>query len=377
MTEQRIAFVLPNISGGGAARVAAILCGEWIKVGHEVHLVTYEEPGAVAVYPLDRRIIRHQIGLSVSPSGLGGFVINNARRVFRLRRTLRLIQPTAVVAFLAETSMCAIVAGRGLRIPVLISERTHPAHHMTSRIKMALRHRLYPLATRLCVQTQDIEAWFKTHIGIDASVIPNPVYFPNNESFGAERRSRSSRRRAVSLGRLEPVKGHDVLIDAFAMIATEVPEWDIVIYGEGPCRKALEDQIGRLGLDQRVILAGTTRAPQEVLSASDLYVHPALYEGFPNAVLEALAAGLCVVATDCAGATSDILKNGKYGFLVPSSRDARALADAMRRTMQDEILRLQYATKARDAVRIYEPATIAACWINEIKKYHHNTSTPI
>jgi glycosyltransferase involved in cell wall biosynthesis len=363
MTHLRIAFVLPDVSGGGAARVACILCEEWVKAGHEVHLITYEEPGTAPVYPLDRRVVQHQIGLSVSPRGLFGFASNNARRIWRVRKVLRHIRPDAVIAFLAEANMAAVLGGWGLGAPVLISERNHPAYYEVSSLNGLLRRWIYPLATRLCVQTEDIRDWFWCNLHIESSVIANPVSMPSEEDLRrAAGMPASGRRRALSLGRLEPQKGYDMLVEAFALIANQVPEWDVVIRGEGGERAALERQIAQAGLERRILLPGVTASPMQELLAVDLYLHPARFEGFPNAVLEALAAGLCVVATDCPGATGEILWGGENGILVPPD-EVEALALSMRRAMQDEDCRAHYADRARAAVSIYAPEAIAAKWI--------------
>lgn len=368
MTPQRLVFIIPDLSGGGAARVACILCGEWIRAGHEVHLVTYEEPGTASFYPLDVGVIRHQIGWSVSPHGLIGFACNNAGRVLSVWRVLRQISPTAVLAFLAEANMAAVLAGRSLGLPVIVSERNHPARHRVSRLNGALRRRIYPLATRLCVQTEDIRDWFRENLHINCSVIPNPVAMPAvDHPARKDCTGDGARRRAVSLGRLEPQKGFDLLLQAFALIASKVPEWDVVIHGEGGEREALEHSARALGLANRVFFPGVSTAPMEELRASDLYVHPARFEGFPNALLEALSAGLCVVATDCPGATREILQGGEYGILTPDG-DTRALADALSQAMRDQALRTRYASKAGDAVRKFAPSTIAALWIREVEE---------
>lgn len=361
---ERLVFVLPNVQGGGAARVAAILCGEWARSGFEVHLVTFEEPGTKAHYPLNERVIRHQVGLSISPRTGTGFVTNNAARVWRVRKLLRLLRPTAVVSFLLEANSVAVMAGLGLDIPVLISERNHPAHDLLRGARELLRHLIYARAARLSVQTEDIRAWFSDNLGIAAVVIPNPV-IPS--SLGIAERGLGARRTAVSLGRLEPQKGHDRLIEAFSMIVDRVPEWDLVIYGQGTLRGELQLQIQNLGLEDRVLLAGETQTPAEVLNRSDLYVHPARYEGAPNAVLEAMSEGLCVVAVDCPGAVAEILQGGEVGVLVPDGNNT-ALGSAMLEAMQDAELRVEYGNKARDAIRRYTPAIIAARWLEEVEE---------
>lgn len=366
--QQRIAFLLPDVSGGGAARVACILCGEWIRAGHEVHLVTYEEPGTVSFYPLDPRVVRHQIGLGVSPRGLFGFAGNNARRVLRVRKALRRIRPSGVVAFLDQANMAAVLGGWGLGVPVIISERSNPASYEVPMLAALLRRWIYPRATRLCVQTEDVRKWFRRNLLIDSSVIANPVSMPSQEDLNAAVEAvPGTRRRALSLGRLEPEKGYDMLVAAFALIADEVRDWDIVIRGEGSGRAMLERQVARAGLEQRILLPGVTVSPMQELLAADLYLHSARYEGFPNAVLEALAAGRCVVATDCPGATGEILRGGESGILVPPD-DVDAFAQAMLRAMRDESILSHYANKARDAVGIYVPEAIAAKWIDEIER---------
>ncbi len=360
---ERLVFILPNVLGGGAARVAAILCNEWAGSGFEVHLLTFEEPGTEAVYGIAEAVVRHQVGLSISPKGAVGFVRNNAARVWCVRRLLSHIRPTAVVSFLLEANTVAVVAALGLGIPVLIGERNHPAHDRLTGVRKVLRRVIYPAATRLCVQTEDIRTWFANHLSMDAAVIPNPVM----PSVLENRRLQGGRRTAVSLGRLEPQKGHDRLVEAFATIADEVPEWDIVIYGEGKLRDTLQQQIQGAGLEGRVYLAGETRSPADVLRSSDLYLHPARYEGSPNAVLEAMSQGLCVVATDCPGATGEILERGEAGLLVPDGSNV-ALSSAMLMAMQDADLRTTYGARARKAVQVYAPNTVAARWVFEIEK---------
>ena len=357
--------MLPNLSGGGAARVASILCGEWIKAGHEVHLVTYEELDTASVYPLDDRIVRHQIGASVSPRGLLGFAGNNARRVFRLHRVFRCVRPTAIISFLDEANICTVLAGTTLGVPVLISERSHPALHLSAPLRMAARKLIYPRASLLCVQTRDVQNWYASNLNIKACVIANPAQ--PAETRGSLGRAPRERRYALSLGRLEEEKGFDRLIDAFATIAAEVPDWDIVIHGEGSLRHELEQRIEQYGLQERIRLPGHTDAPLDALAAADLYLHTAKYDGFPNAILEALAADLCVIATDSPGGTREILQDGRYGILV-STDDTPALAEAMHHVMNDEDLRKDYADKARNAVDIYAPRAIAARWIDEIDR---------
>lgn len=363
---QRLAFVISNMVSGGAARVASILCAEWVASGHEVHLITYEDPGTPAIYPIDSRVVRHQIGLSVSTENAIGFVSNNAARIVRLRRALKKIEPTAVISFLLNANITAVLASRGLGVPVLISDRNHPGHDKISALRGRIRKLIYPHADRLCVQTENIRSWYDQNMQLDATVIPNPAL--RTELVPAPRQTRefTGRRRATTLGRLEPQKGFDRLIDAFALIHADVPDWEIAIFGAGEQRAALERQIASHKLEERIRLMGTTLEPMAELAASDLYVHSARYEGYPNAVLEALAAGLCVVATDCPGATGEILAGGEYGILVPDN-DTDALAAGMKQAMTDSTVRANFAQRAPMALAKIAPGDVAERWLREIE----------
>ena len=177
----------------------------------------------------------------------------------------------------------------------------------------------------------------------------------------------SGRLRAISVGRLAPQKGFDRLIDAFARIQTDVADWDLVIVGEGALRAQLQEQIATHGLMHRISLPGATQQVDYELSRSQLYVHAARFEGFPNAIVEALHSGLCVIAMNSPGATGELLGGGQYGMLVPEG-DVGALGAMMRGAMLDDGLRTRYALKAREALKTLSPNIIAARWIEEIER---------
>lgn len=361
----RIAFVIPNLTGGGAARVASILCSEWRKMSNEVHLITFDAPQTGEAYEIDSDIFRHRIGFSKSPVSPVGFAANNFARTVALRDAIKRCRPDVVVSFLVEANVSTVVATIGLRVPVLISERSHPAHYKISWLKSMMRTFAYRRATRLIVQTEDIRNWISKNLAINSIVIPNPVpaQQPRTSKVAVERK----RRRVVALGRLAPEKGFDRLINAFSMIAEDNADWDLVIFGEGGGRKPLETLIQEHGLTRRVHLPGTVKNVREELRHSDIYVHATLYEGYPNALIEALAEGLCVLATDGPNGAKEILQNGRFGMLVPDS-GANELAIGLNRAINDKTLREGFACRAQEAVDHLEPSKIAMVWFSEIAK---------
>jgi glycosyltransferase involved in cell wall biosynthesis len=136
----------------------------------------------------------------------------------------------------------------------------------------------------------------------------------------------------VTAGRLAPEKAQHVLIDAFAQLRAQGTDARLVILGEGPERERLTRRIAEKGLEAHVRLPGWADNPYAWMSRSALCVLPSEFEGLPNTLIEAMACGCPVVATDCPGGTREILDNGRYGSLVPVG-DAAALANAMARTL--------------------------------------------
>jgi glycosyltransferase involved in cell wall biosynthesis len=146
------------------------------------------------------------------------------------------------------------------------------------------------------------------------------------------------------VARLDEQKGHRYLLEA----AVEIPEAVFVLVGDGPERAALEKQVHQLKLEDRVLFFGFRNDIQNWLSACDLFVLPSLYEGLPIAVLEAMAAGKPVIATDIPG-NREAVVDGLTGCLV-APQDPRSLAVAIRSLLADSALRKRMGQAGREIV---------------------------
>lgn len=154
--------------------------------------------------------------------------------------------------------------------------------------------------------------------------------------------------RIATVGRLDPVKGLEYFLNAAALVAPQARDARFVITGDGPMRSALEQQARALGLTERVSFTGYREDVAAMLPCFDLFVHPSLSEGLANALLEAMAAGLPVVATDI-GANAEAVQHRSSALLVPPA-DAHALADAIMELYRNRALAADLGRAARARV---------------------------
>jgi len=356
----KIAIAMAATWTGGIERVVVTLANRWADSGHVVRIVTLEHPGERPAFVLDDRVALEQLGLLQDSDSFYQAFQNNLGRVFALRRRLQHFTPDIVLAQGTVLSILTILAGIGQHWPTVATEQVHPAHDLLSRSWRSLRRIAYPFADALVVQTDDIAKWVETSWRLSAEVMPNPVDVARfSVALPPEQRDR---RQLIAVGRLARQKGYDLLINAFARCARLNPAWDLVIYGDGPERAALETMIGSLGLSGRIILAGNTTTIEQAYAQADLLVHAARYEGYPNVIQEALAAGKPIIATDCPGATRQLLGDGKYGVLVPNE-DVGALEVALRNLMTDDARRASLAHSARSAILTFEANHVAKRWV--------------
>ncbi|HLC17196.1 MAG TPA: glycosyltransferase family 4 protein [Thermodesulfovibrionia bacterium] len=354
----RLSLIISSLLGGGAERILSTMANYWADKGWQITLMTLVDEHEAQCYKLDPAVNCHAVGIASSgPNPM--FRFSNVQRVLRLRHAICQSHPHGVISFLDTVNVLTLITTVGLPFPVIVSERTNPEKYPIGLIWKLLRLMTYPRAARIVVQTERVQACFPGFIRKGISVIPNPIVVPPSDPHDVEKRS--TNHRLIAMGRLVRLKGFDILLQAFARIKAKYPDWSLTILGEGVLRPELESMRDALGLAGSVQLPGRVENPYDHLKEADIFILPSRFEGFPNALCEAMACGLPVIAADCLSGPREITGNGSCGILFPPD-NVDALASAMDSLMADINKRKALAQLSLTAAASFHIDTIMAMW---------------
>jgi glycosyltransferase involved in cell wall biosynthesis len=361
----KLVIFINSLAGGGAERAAATLANHWARKQWDVTIVTLA-PQSLDFYPLEPTVRRIALDLAGDSAHVLDALVLNGRRIRALRRTIRQLRPKVVLSLMSTSNVLLAFATLGMSgVYTVGAEHCYPPNFPLGRIWQALRSRMYGRLAAVVALTQECAAWIRAHSSARrVPVIPNAACWPlpvNLPRIVPDAVCSPQRKVLLAVGRLSPEKNFDMLVDVFARLASRHPDWDLVILGEGPERRMLELRIRDAALVTRVLMPGIAGNVGEWHARADLYVMTSRFEGFPNALAEALAHGLPAVSFDCDTGPRDIIRHGVDGLLVPP-QDAPGLEHALDRLMEDTRLRAEMACLAADARRRFSIEKIAAMW---------------
>lgn len=342
----KITFVTATLTSGGSERVMSIVANKMQERGYEVEIICLNDQ--IVFYPINEGIKITHVEVEAGTKSL-------PKKLWWFRKYIQKTQPDIVIAFMVSVYTVTLLALMGIGIPVISSVRNDPAY--SNLRKKITRKLLLPRSAHVVVQTQQIKKFFNKGIQKMTSVIYNPV---NEKVFKLQPTKKENR--IISVGRLYPQKDQKTMIEAFAKVSEQHPDWQLVIYGEGPERKALEKMIQdpRFKIQDKVLLPGRSENIIDELNKSKIFCLSSVYEGMSNALVEAICVGLPIVTTKVSG-TEELIKNGENGFIV-NIGDKESMAKALTKIIEDENLQKQFAEKNKAQAIKFETNTIVNQW---------------
>ena len=376
-TRQRIVFVINSLEGGGAERVLSILL---------THLAEPFQNQDVFLILLDKGIVRYPV-----PGYIKRIDLDCRGSMFRsivsLRSALQQISPHTVLSFLNRANCANILAARSLDYRCIISERVNTSTHfgssLSARVNKAIIRKLYPMADKVLAVSKGVAAELQQNFSISPDrldVIYNPYDLDRLAALAAQPSTlHVDGPYIVSIGRLVPNKNFPLLIHAYHQAN---PAEKLVILGEGPEHGKIQALIAELNLQDRVILAGFQENPYPVMRNACCAVFSSSAEGFPNALAEAMALSLPVIATDCESGPAEILHDvirvhpdgpfkANYGVLVPVN-NIHAMTQALF-LLKDQPLLTHYSNRSLQRVRDFSIERAVSHYINALNSSQKHT----
>ena len=324
----RIALLIPGNVAGGAERVLTSLANQFIELNIDTWFIQFDTDSDF--YNISDNV--HKVALQIEAGGNKGFYkwMLFPRYFFSLKKVLRQVQPDVIISFLFITNVVGIICCKLLGIPIIISERNDPNQYIKKQ-KLVM-NLLYPFVDGFVCQSDVVKDIINDKYKIkNATVIANPS---NNSQVGVYQIDKKDL--IIAVGRLVPQKNFSFLIDCFAEIAGEYPTYKLVIYGDGPLRNDLEDQIRYYGLNERIKLPGTIKDAIRINNNARIFVLSSKFEGYPNVLVEAMSNGLVCIASDVAsGTVRQLIEHGVNGFIYPVD-DKKNLVKLFRYTMESK-----------------------------------------
>ena len=352
---RKILILIPRMGGGGAERVVSIVANS-LSEQNSVQITTlvsnesfYELKNTVKLTSAQYRINR-----SNKITRLGSMGKNLVASIFFTRKTIREYRPDIVFSILEEMDIVTYIATRGLKgFKWICSERNDP----TRRNKNVQRilEKIYQKCDMLVCQSKTVAAYYS--MLENKCVIPNPVDLDNYPARVGE----AVPPKIVAVGRLAPQKNIEMLIEAFSLIEKKYPNVTVTVYGEGPEREKLENQIAMLKLENKIFLPGANRNVLETIRDAAIFAFPTNFEGFPNVLVEAIAMGIPVVSTNFATGVAKEIVDENVGLVVPCC-DTKAFAEAMDALLSSPEKRKQIRYMSRKAIEPFAVEKVIDKW---------------
>ncbi len=361
---------------GGAEKLYIEMANYLVEKGFRVSCLYYEPGQKEPFYTLDKRVSLVNLFIPYPSLGLFGktnrllshvlgersimpaFAWLNSELPFtlQLKHFFKGMKVDMVLSYLPPANTPSLIAAKMTKTKIVVTNHNVPEKDYEdikrwspNPIDRFLRLYLLRYASKVHVLFEHFGSWFPESLQSKIVAIPN--YVPD-DYFSSESKSVATKK-IIGVGRLAAVKNYETLVNAWAVISKEFPDWSVEIYGTGPDEEKLKALIKTLGVANSFFLMGHTSDVMEKYDESLIFCHPATHEGFGLSVAEALARDLPVVAyKDCEGVNQFVVNN-ENGLLIERGKTADSMAVALKQMISGDEMRKKLAGNAKESIRLF------------------------
>lgn len=366
MGMHRVSFVSYALGGGGAERVTSLLANFFADKGIETSILILNNLPAGKEYPLHNSVFVTRANLND---------LNRVKYIYKRRKVINDFvasqRPDIVIALNGARQADYLGTVLLSKVPFIASKRNCEPQDFSfhSWCMSKIERYVFHHANGVVFQTPDQKNMFDELIQGKSCIIPNPLSVDNLPTASR------TECRIVSFGRLEHQKRFDILIKAFALVHAKHPEYVLDIFGDGSQRESLQNLAIEEQVAETVHFRPFSNKIHDEIASAKVYVNSSDYEGLSNALLEALAMGLPVIATDSYGGGSRLALSEGGGILVPKA-DVQAMADALGRVIEDEGIGWRLSGEARITAKRFDTQIVCERWFDYAKHvYEMSVST--
>lgn len=344
----KIVFIINVLEIGGAAKMIKCVAdwsADWFQ---EVHMVSlFDNKLDEALNP---NIVYHPLGIDINNNRFWRF-----QAAVKLRKLVKEISPVIVCSFVSDVCVLARLSTLGLNIKFVSSERGNPNN--LSTLWKSLVSFAYQTSDACIFQLEQARDFFGKRVVDKSFVIPNVTEVKSLSSSTKVRK-----KTVVSAGRFVEEKRYDLLIRAFYEVNKVHPDYKLIIYGSGPLLPMYQNLVDKLGLQQSVTFPGYVSDVSVAIQNEGIFVLSSSSEGIPNSLIEALAAGVPTVSTDCTpGGPAFLTQSGQNGLLIPVN-DVDAMSKAIIRIIESPELQEKLSKSGSKILSTLSSENIYKMW---------------
>jgi GalNAc-alpha-(1->4)-GalNAc-alpha-(1->3)-diNAcBac-PP-undecaprenol alpha-1,4-N-acetyl-D-galactosaminyltransferase len=347
-----------------------LLANELSSRGYNVHIITWDPPGASSFYLISDSVQWHRLDFRE------GFR-DKARRAIELRQLLLKYQIRTMIGFVMSGDMTVFAAALTSNVRIIAAERNAPSmyKYLYTSFRRWLNFNLLRLSEKIIVQSESFKMGYPSYLTKKIVVIPNPVM--KAELSSCPGGSVDRKKTLLCVGRLEAIqKRPQLLLEAFGLIASDFSDWNLFFVGDGDIKDTLFARIKELKLESQIYIFPTTNDISSYYAHAQIFVMPSAWEGFPNALAEAMSHGLPAIGFEGSQGVAPLISESS-GWLARGSATYEELAKVLRSAMSDPDERVARGVYARRAMESFSTNKIIDGWQNMISDLEQSRDSEV